>query len=113
MLDLAREFRAEPLHFGWLIDALQTASLDVREGILVQLNQIPEQDCEEFEGYWLTTDRRFFEFRVSAPRADGAPNVVERWEDVTASTRINAHQPGTGKSFGWLALDVLEEIVRT
>jgi hypothetical protein len=38
-------------------------------------------------------------------RAD--PLVTEHWREVTQEVVVNAHVPGTGKSFGWLALDVL------
>lgn len=33
--------------------------------------------------------------------------LVDEWRDVTRETDINPHVPGIGKSFGWLALDVL------
>lgn len=76
----------------------------------MRLTQIPEQGGDEFNGHWLTTDRRFFRFRVTQPRSNEAPIVIETWEDVTDPIEISAHQPGTGKAFGWLALDILKEI---
>lgn len=107
---LASGFRRDPLSRAWLIVALQQASLLVDRGILVQLKSTPEQEGELFEGCWLTTQSQFFSFEVMVPRRDEEQISVERWEDVTARTAISGHLPGRGKSFGYLALEVLEEM---
>ncbi len=60
------------------------------------------------KGTWLTSERRFWEFEAVVPRQDGDPVVIERFEDATASILMSAHLPGPGKSFGYLALEVLD-----
>jgi hypothetical protein len=109
---LASDFHRDPLSRAWLIVALRRASLPVDQGILVQLEEIPEQEGELFKGCWLTTQRQFFSFQVIVPRRDEELISVDRWEDVTTSTAINGHLRGRGKSFGYLALEVMEEILR-
>jgi hypothetical protein len=58
----------------------------------------------------LTDAEEFFDFSVLVPWRNEEPPVVENWRKVTSTTPISAYQPGTGKSFGWLALDVLREM---
>jgi hypothetical protein len=67
-----------------------------------------EQFGDICRGLWLTREREFFEFSVLLQRND-AEVELEEWRDVTDETIVNAHQPGTGKSFGLLALEVLGE----
>jgi hypothetical protein len=107
---LSNSFRADRLGYAWLIVALQQASLLVEQGILVQLDQVPEQEGMLFKGCWLTTQKHFFSFDVMVPRRDEEVISVELWEDVTERVLINSHLPGRGKSFGQLAVEVLEEI---
>jgi hypothetical protein len=107
---LADRLRRDPLAHGWLICALQRASLPVEQGILVQLECVPEQEGDLFKGCWLTCESRFYSFEVLVPRLDEQDIEVERWEDVTAGTPIDAHLPGRGKSFGYLAREVLLEM---
>ena len=111
--ELTDSFRGDPLRRAWLIVALQQASLAVDQGILAQVHQVAEQDGDLFKGYWLTTDQRFFTFEVLVPRRDEKPIIVEIWKDVTADMPINGYLPGLGKSFGYLALEVLAEITGT
>ena len=60
-------------------------------------------------GLWLTESQQFWEFAVVVSSGAHAKATVERYENVTPSVVISAHQPGTGKSFGFLALEVLNE----
>ena len=61
-------------------------------------------------GIWLTPQRQFYRFEILVSRDPGASDTVETWEDVTATTNVTAHQRGTGQSFGWLAIEVLNEM---
>src|SRR5579871_1895068 len=95
---LAKTFRDDPLGYEWLIAALLQASLRIEQGILVQIDVVPEQEGMLFKGCWLTTQRHFISFEVMVPRREGEPIAVERWEDVTREVPMNSHLPGPGKS---------------
>jgi len=104
----ASSFRTDPLRYSWLIEILQAKSLSPERGVLVSLTREPEQFGDICQGLWLTHESKFFEFSVLLQRND-AGSELEEWRDVTDETIVNAHQPGTGKSFGLLALEVLGE----
>src|SRR5690349_14743699 len=103
---VAREFRRDPSQFPGVIHTLRAHSLDPRKGILVECKDFLDQGGHVYAGCWLTGDREFFRFAVLIPFNRADPPVVEEWREVTAEIVVNAHVPGTGKSFGWLALDV-------
>lgn len=105
---VAASFKDSPLNFTWLIELLQAQSIPLERGMLVSLAHVPEQSGEQYLGTWLTLEGRFFQFSVLVSRTD-AELEIEEWQDVTARTTVNAHLPGTGKSFGFLALEVLRE----
>ena len=108
ILAVAREFRRDPDQFPGVIHTLHAHSLDPREGILAECDYCPDQGGHVLYGCWLTRGREFFRFSVLNPYDRAEPPVVEEWQEVTQDIVINAHVPGTGKSFGWLALDVLD-----
>lgn len=110
ILHCAREFQADPRRFFWLVHALHAHSLLPAAGILVRCEEVPDQEGMVLRGCWLTDAGEFFDFSVLVPWQKDEPPVVEDWREVTAKTPVSAHQPGTGKSFGWLALDVLREV---
>jgi len=101
-------FEEQPLRFSWLIELLQARLISPRDGILIELSHVPEQGGELYEGLWLTRQERFFQFSVLVPRTGGEPDV-ELWRDTTSEITVAACQPGTGKSLGLLALEVLRE----
>lgn len=107
ILRLAREFCRDPGQFPGLIHTLHAHSLDPHKGILVACKYHPDQGGHLYQGCWLTREREFFRFSVLNPFDRVQPPIVEEWREVTQETTISAHVPGTGKSFGWLALDVL------
>jgi hypothetical protein len=106
---LAASFKDNASQFPWLVELLQTQSMPVDRGILVSLAHASEPRGEEYSGTWLTRDRRFFGFLVLVSRANAALEI-EDWEDVTAETVVSEHLPGMGKSFGFLALEVLSQL---
>jgi hypothetical protein len=110
ILQCARDFRSDPRRFFWLVDALYAHSLLPEAGILVSCKDVPDQEGTVYRGCWLTAAEEFFDFSVLVPRRNDEPPVVENWREVTSTTPTSAYQPGTGKSFGWLALDVLREM---
>jgi hypothetical protein len=110
ILQCAREFRSDPRRFFWLIHALYAHSLLPEAGILVSWKDVPDQDGMVYGACWLTDVGEFFDFSVLVPWRNEEPPIVENWREVTSTTPTGAYQPGTGRSFGWLALDVLPEM---
>jgi len=112
MRALVSQFKTNSTNFHWLIDILESQSESPQGGVLVSLKRTPEQGGHICEGIWLSADRQFLEFSVLLP-SDGGPPELEFWNDVSEEIIINAHQPGTGKSFGFLALEVLDESLKS
>ena len=109
ILAAARLFLAPPPSLRWLASCLRSLGVDTDGGVLVQLSSCIEQFGNDYYATWLSDAGHFLELQASVPR-DGGPIEVEAFEDVTDATGISAHVPGTGKSFGRLALDVLAEL---
>ena len=107
--DLAQRFRRQPLDFPALRVALSARSIDLRDGILAKLDVVPEQEGDFLSGYWVTSNRNFIYFEIQSRRNDPAAIEIEAW-DEQPQLRPNAHQPGIGKNFAHLALEVLEEM---
>ncbi len=82
--------------------------LDPKSGVLVQFAQVTEQDGEWFSGLWLNASKQFWCFEVLIARTANAVPEIERFENVTHETPVLIHVPGTGKSFGAIAIEVLE-----
>lgn len=93
----------------WLDDLLESQDLDPVGGILVEYETVHDQGRQLCHGTWLTRSRRFWSFEVWV--SPGADRQVEIFEDVTALTSTAGHYPGLGKSFGALALEVLDELL--
>src|SRR5262245_6048872 len=108
----AAAFRDDMLRYPWLLSELTQRGLDPSKGILAQLHLTPDQDGDLFEGCWLSEDRRFYRFEVLVAREPRVSAEVEQWRDATAEVLVNARQPGTGKSFGFIALEVLRELAK-
>ena len=104
----SRAFRSQPMDFPWLLSELHERGLDPLSGILAELSEIPEQGGQYISGHWLSDDRRFYHFAGTLTRGTRAQFQMEQWEHV--SPEVSAHEPGTGKTFAYLALEVLEEL---
>ena len=104
----AHAFRSQPMDFPWLLSELHERGLDPLGGILAELNETPEQDGQFISGHWLGADRRFFRFAGTLTWGTRAQFQMEVWEPVTP--KVSAHEPGTGKTFAFLALEVLDEV---
>ena len=110
---LANEFKQQPGHFKWLLEALALHQLLATEGILVKLNesidQGPVYDCQAL---WLTKDQRFIGLIAETEYpAKTLKRETVAIHDVTRSVQVNQNQPGTGKTLGFLAIEVLEDLV--
>jgi hypothetical protein len=94
---------------AWLSTLLLSHELDPASGLLVRLNEIPEQEGNMMAGVWLTDTLEFWEFEVMLSRANGTVLGVEEFRNCTPSFALIAGVPGTGASFGYLARQVLYE----
>lgn len=115
ILDTARSFAAQPERFEWLRALLAGRGLDTSEGILIELRSVPDQGCWVHYGMWLTASGTFLKFVADEAFGerplDGSGFLkYSNVEDVTGQTVTAKHVPGTGKSFGWLALDALRQL---
>jgi hypothetical protein len=104
----ASMFEANTPSVAWLRAALQSRGIDPSAGILVALKSVPEQEGEYLTGMWLSRAEEFWQFEALVPRAGGSARL-ERLENVSASVVMSAHESGTGRSFGHLAVLALRE----
>ncbi len=109
ILRAAEWARSSDRHIEWLGAALRANGEASTSGLLVAARTLPDQGGGDWiHGTWLTSERRFWEFEAVVPRRNGEPVEIERLEDVTDSIEVSRHVPGTGKSFGYMALEVLD-----
>jgi hypothetical protein len=98
---------SEPAKFTWLTELLKIHGLSPAEGILVRLLQTPEQAGDLFAAVWLTKSMHFWSFVCLISRQSGELLEVEQAEEISHQFPVIRHQPGVGKSFGAVALEVL------
>ena len=111
MREHALNFRNSPSRYIWLYKSLVEKGIDVQNGLLLSLNScIEEGPVEEFDAIWATYENRFY--KVSVVLEYGTQNLieVEEFSDITSDIEFNAHKKGTGKSFGILALELINEL---
>ncbi len=105
----AEQFMQHPSEYPWLFAVLENKGLDANKGILISCHNIPEQFGNQWMATWLTDDERFFEIDIMADYQMGQLIEVEEFTEVFPE--ITAHNKGTGKSFGYLALAVLQSFL--
>ncbi|WP_428242712.1 hypothetical protein [Gynuella sp.] len=105
--ELAESFRNHQEGYPWLLTLLSKYSLHPNDGLLVSCASVPGQGGNQWMGTWLTCDRRFVDFDVMADYKTGILLEVGGWDEY--SPVISEHCKGTGKSFGYLALQLLTE----
>jgi hypothetical protein len=107
--EIAWRFRRDPSDFPYLLAELNAKGIDPLSGMLAELKVIPEQGGNYVYGCWVTSDGEFIDFEMQLDYADPLGRTVEAW-GARAQQEPNAHVPGTGKNFAYLALDVLQEL---
>jgi hypothetical protein len=112
ILATARTFADGFTSLAWLNACLLSRKLSHKDGILVRVDVTPGQEGDLIAALWLTSSREFWEVSAVVSRSNAAIVQIERIEDVAQSISIDAHQRGTGKTFGYLALEVLGGKVR-
>ena len=115
ILETARSFADYPERFEWLRALLATYGFDANIGILVELKSVPDQGCWVHYGMWLTESHRFLRFTADEkygerPLTGSGLLGVHQLEDITETIPTAARVPGTGKSFGCVALDVMHQL---
>jgi hypothetical protein len=115
IVDVARSFADHPERFEWLRVMLATRGYDAGAGMLVALRSVPDQGCWVHYGMWLTESGAFLKFvadEAFGSRLLEGSGRLENFEleDVSDQTSTSPHLPGTGKSFGWLALDAMRQM---
>lgn len=103
----AESFRNQPDAYPWLVATLTQYALTPIDGLLVSCSSVPEQGGNEWMGTWLTNDQRFVEFDIMAEYSSGTLLEVDAWDEF--SPEVSKHRKGTGKTFGYLALQLLAE----
>ena len=77
---------------------------------LVSLSAYPECCAHTFSGIIVTLSHQFIEFEVELNHNETEVAFVEKWMDITSQTEISDHKRGIGKTFGALAIEVLNEV---
>lgn len=108
--EIAERFRNDPESLPWLSMVLANNGLSSLEGILVELSVIPSQGEDVASGRWLTESERFFEFEILLSSQGHALQETSVWREATSEINQSAHNRGTGRSFGCLALEVLHAL---
>lgn len=105
--EIAESFRGQPESYPWLITLLSKHSLSPGDGLLVSCSSVPEQGGNQWMGTWLRSDEKFIDFEVMADYKTDALLEIDGWVEFIPA--ISKHCKGTGKSFGYLALQLLAE----
>lgn len=110
IVQCASAYRNREPHLVWVGQALLQKGVDPEAGILAQASSVPCGGREE-AGYatWVSVDCRFFAIEATISMETHALISVDSFQDVTDGTTIDSHQKGQGKSFGYLALEILAE----
>jgi hypothetical protein len=115
IVEVARSFIDRPNQFEWLRALLATYGYDAKTGILLELRSVPDQGCWVHYGMWLTSSGTFLKFVADEAYGqrplDGSGLLVySKLEEVSEQISTSEHRPGTGKSFGRLALEALRHL---
>lgn len=93
----------------WLPNVLRSHNLEPSLGILVRMTSVTEQEGESYGCVWLTSSGQFWKIDAMISRDNGEVIEVECVSDISKDVVVSSHLPGTGKSFGFLAHQVLRE----
>jgi len=90
---------------------LRAKGIDLREAIEVDFEDLAAlgmPDC--YRGLVVTPQARFLRWELELDAAGVSVPASEVWRDCSPEYPISAHLPGTGRSFGFLCMEVLEEL---
>ena len=111
MHERALDFRNSPSKYIWLYKFLIEKGFDIQNGLLLSLNTcIEEGPTLECDAIWATYENRFYNISVVLKYGTQDIIEIEEFGDISDNIEFNAHKKGTGKSFGILALELLNEL---
>lgn len=111
ILDCAREFRGKRNLPNALIECFEGKGIDIETSILLWHDTMPfGGPTEAYRGGWLTQEKRFYEYEIYLDPEDKYVTEIDVWEDITDKVEINERKAGTGKTSGWLSIEVLNEL---
>lgn len=92
-----------------LAEILGSKRINLKTCILLEYSQ-DFPGCSIDEGIIVTEDEKFFEFELDLTK--DRQHVIDfwAWKDLTMETEVTEHKRGTGKTWGYLALEVLQEM---
>jgi len=109
--DCALEFRANQSMPRALLDCFEAQGIDLRKDILTWHDRMSfGGPTEAYRGNWLTEKLRFFDYEIYLDARDEYVTEIDIWEDITEQVDVNERNRGTGKSGGWLSIEVLNEL---
>lgn len=97
-----------------VLSFLRTQGLDLSQVIEVDFEDMASVGLDGFYcGLIVTQDPYFWRWGVELDETRSKVISVEEWRDVTSEYPISERLPGTGKSFGFMCIDVLHELNAT
>lgn len=93
--------------YPWVVSVLERYGQKGTNGILISLNDVPDQEGILWYASWLAINKRFYSFAVLTNREVTEIIDVESWEEI--SPEISAHKKGIGKTPAYIALELLLE----
>ena len=112
IINSAQRFLKLRLTYRWLEQLLTRHHLDPDEGILILCTFVVDRsDNDNFLGCWLSRSQQFFQFDVEADSQTHELLHEYSFDNITDQTHISQHDPEVGKTFAFIALEVLEELM--
>lgn len=94
-----------------LRECFEQQGIDIKRSILIWHDTMPfGGPTEAYRGEWLTPDKRFFSYEIYLDPKDKYVTEIDIWEEISEQVEVSEHKPGTGKTSGWLAIEVLSEL---
>lgn len=86
------------------------ATHNIKADTAILLDYICDNGYGTDEGMIVTTDGKFYVFDMQLNTERTEITTIHLFEDITETIEINEHKKGTGKTLGYLALEVVKEI---
>jgi asparagine synthetase B (glutamine-hydrolysing) len=108
ILEEASYWRTNGIPIG-LQNALKDKGINTEKSIYLDYMQdFPGISTDE--GIVLTQDGEFYNFDLDLNASRTELIEFYEWENITSKIEVNEHKPGTGATWGFLALKVIAEL---
>ena len=87
----------------------QERNLNIDDSIIIEL-ELDVLGGSSYEGIILVSNRRFYEFDIDLSTTETDLFKVYSFEDITDRFVVSHHVKGIEKTFGFIAMEVLEEL---